>query len=118
MNKRVIISALLGIFFIVAAGCAALGSAGHKYLMKGQVLEVADQEAYLCIGSAEGAKPGQEFKVYRFEKTQDLVGRQPRSYKRELVGEVRIKQVVDEHFATATVLSGNVAANDVAELKP
>jgi len=33
------------------------------------------------------------------------------------VGAVKITQVVDEHFAYAAVLRGDVEAKDVAELK-
>lgn len=119
MNKRYGTFMLLMVFLFVAAGCAAFGSAGHQYFMKGQVLEAADGQAYLCIGSAEGAKAGQEFAVFHYERTSASWGKQsPPVYTREQVGTVRIKKVVDEHFAWATVLKGNVTAGDVAELNP
>ena len=119
MGMRAVVNVFIAILFIVAAGCATLESAGHKYIMKGQILEVTDREAYLCIGSAEGAKAGQEFTVYRFVRLQGIGAKQtPPSYKRELVGAVKITEVVDEHYAKATVLRGDVNVNDVAELAP
>lgn len=56
------------VFIFLATGCAAFGTAKHKYFIKAQILETADGQAYLCIGNAEGAKAGQEFAVYHYEK--------------------------------------------------
>ncbi|RJQ77907.1 MAG: hypothetical protein C4519_12800 [Desulfobacteraceae bacterium] len=72
MGKRAIVHVFVAIFFIVAAGCAAMGTARHAYIMKGQILEVDGREAYLCIGSTDGARAGQEFPVYRYVKSQIL----------------------------------------------
>ncbi len=117
MNKGLGIFVFVFAALLVASGCATFGAAGHKYFMKGQVLETNDGQAYLCIGSAEGAQAGQEFAVYRYEKTRALAGKQSQpAYTREQVGTVKIRKVVDEHYAWATVLKGNVAAGDVAEL--
>ena len=118
MGKRVVVNSLLAVLVIVAAGCATMESAGHKYIMKGQVLDVTGSDAYLCIGSAEGAKAGQEFAVYRFTRIQPAGAKQPVSYRRELVGAVKITEVVDEHYAKAVVLKGDVKPNDIAELNP
>ena len=119
MRKRTIVNLFLAILFIAAAGCATMETVGHKYMMKGQILEVSDGEAYLCIGSAEGAKAGQEFLVYRHLKLPSTGSKQASpSYKREQVGSVKITQVVDEHYARANIISGNIKVNDVAELVP
>lgn len=88
------------------------------YLMKGQILDVADGEAYLCIGSAEGARTGQEFTVFRFTRMQPIGAKQQPTYKRDPVGAVKITEVVDEHYARAKVVRGDVRTNDVAELMP
>ena len=117
MKKRSIVNVLLAMLFIAAAGCATLESAEHKYIMKGQILEVSDGQAYLCIGSADGAKAGQQFPVYRYERLPFAGPKQTTpSFKRETVGEVKITQVVDVHFATATILNGDIKVNDVAEV--
>jgi predicted small secreted protein len=119
MKKRVIVFLFLAIALAVASGCATMRTAGHKYMMKGQILEVNDGVAYLCIGSAEGAKAGQEFSVYRYLKLPHTGAKQAGpSYKRETVGSVKINQVVDEHFAKASILGGDIRVNDVAEVAP
>jgi len=119
MKKRAVLNLFLAILLIASAGCATMKSVEHKYFMKGQILEVSDGEAYLCIGSAEGAKAGQEFSVYRYIRLAYGSPKQKSpSYKRETVGTVKITQVVDEHFAQATILGGDIKVNDVAELAP
>ena len=119
MGKRSVVNVLIAVLFVFGAtGCATLETAGHKYIMKGQILDVTGDEAYLCIGSAEGAKAGQEFTVYRFVKTPALGPKQQLTYKRELVGAVKITEVVDEHYAKAKVVKGDVRVSDVAELMP
>ena len=108
---------LFDLFHCLGRLCLFRGS--HKYLMKGQILEVDKQEAYLCIGSAEGAKAGQKFSVFRYVKARGSVEKQSLpGYKRELVGAVKITEVVDEHFAKAIILDGDIKINDVAELNP
>jgi hypothetical protein len=117
MKKTSIASVLLAMLFILVAGCATLDSAGHKYVMKGQVLDVSDSVAYLCIGSADGAKVGEEFLVYRYEKLPFAGPKQTTpSFKRETVGSVKITQIVDVHYATASILNGDIKVHDVAEL--
>src|SRR5512137_2701003 len=102
MRKTAIVNMFFAMLFIAVAGCATMKAAEHKYVMKGQILDVSDGQAYLCIGSADGAKSGQEFTVYRYIM---LPGAGPKqttpSFKRETVGSVKIKQVVDVHYATA-----------------
>jgi len=119
MRKIAIVNVFIAILFMFAAGCATMQAAEHKYFMKGQILHVSDAEAYLCIGSAEGAKAGQEFPVYRYIM---LPGAGPKqtapSFKREAVGSVKITEVVDVHYAKAAILSGDIKVNDVAELAP
>ncbi len=119
MKKRAMASVFVGILFLFAAGCATLKTAGHEYVMKGQILEVKDGQAYLCIGSSEGAKAGQEFSVYRFSKIPGEGAKQGTpSFKRDMVGAVKITQVVHEHYAEASIVRGDVRVHDIAELSP
>lgn len=85
--------------------------------MRGQILEVNGDRAYLCIGSADGAQVGQDLTVYRFIKTGRLGPRTSVNYKREEIGEVKISEIVDEHMANAKIISGQVKEHDVVELK-
>ncbi len=119
MRKTTIVNMFLAMLFIAVAGCATMKAAEHQYIMKGQILDVSDGQAYLCIGSADGAKAGQEFPVYRYERVSYRGPKQEQatpSFKREAVGQVKITQVVDVHYATATILSGDIKVHDVAEL--
>ena len=96
-----------------------LASVYHKYLMRGTVLESTDGKIYLCVGTSDGAKAGQELTVVRFTKTggsPGLKGQRP-TFNREEVGKVKILEVVDEHMANAKILSGEAKVNDIVELK-
>jgi hypothetical protein len=102
----------------VLAGCSTMQSAGHKYLMRGQVLEASDGMVYLCVGTADGAKKGQRLSAFHF-----VHGRTPSSkgsgpiFKREKTGRVEITEIVDEHYARAKVLSGEVREGNMVELE-
>ncbi|HEX9024191.1 MAG TPA: hypothetical protein VF799_10160 [Geobacteraceae bacterium] len=117
MRKRAFAKLFAAILFLAVAGCATIRTAEHSYVMKGQILELNNNVAYLCIGTAEGAKPGQEFPVYRYERI-PYAGEKGGNmkFKRELVGAVKITQVVHEHYAEADVVRGDVRVHDVAEL--
>jgi len=119
MKKKNVISGLMVILLLVVSGCATLQTAGHKYVMRGQVLDVTNDVAYLCVGGKEGAQVGQELTVYRFER---VPSPNPKSavpyFKRQETGKVKIAEIVDEHMATAGILSGSVKVNDVVELNP
>ena len=105
MNNRTIMSALL-LILLAAMGCATLETAGHKYLMRGQVLEVKDGTAYLCLGSAEGAQVGQVFTVHRYVNMGYQKGGQP-LYRIERVGTVKITDV-ETHMASANICNRSV----------
>ena len=109
-----------GLFFmllVATAGCAAMDRTRHEYMMKGQILEVADAGVYLCIGSKDGAKVDDEFKVYKISRLSfnPKTSSSP-SFKREETGTVKIIEIVDEHFAKATILTGRAEINSIVEL--
>ena len=119
MKLKTAVNILLVGLTLVAMGCATLETAGHKYIMRGQILEVADGMAYLCIGSADGAQVGQEYTVYKFVKLP--LNPIPRSaqpyYKKEEVGTVKIVKIADQHMAIASIVAGHVGINEIIELK-
>lgn len=118
MKKRSVLYVLLVFLFAMSTGCATLQSAQHKYVMRGSVLDVTDGTAYVCLGTDQGAKVGQEFTVYRYVKTAAPApkGQQPQ-YKVETVGRVKISET-ESHMANAKILNGDVKVNDVVELSP
>ncbi len=84
----------------------------HGFLMKGSIIEASDSDVYLCIGSKDGASVGQELNVYKVI----TVTKARSSFKRVHTGKVRITQIIDEHFAKATVISEKAEKNDIVEL--
>ncbi len=84
----------------------------HGYLMKGNIIKTTDSEVYLCIGSEEGAAVGQELDVYKVVH----VRRATPIYKHVHTGKVKITEIIDEHFAKATVTSGKTEKGDIVQL--
>ena len=119
MKIRFIIGALCGILIVITASCAALNSAGHKYVMRGQVLGVTDDIVYLCIGSKDGAVIGQEYSVYTFIQTKSLnkKGNERLEYTKKDTGTVKLTEIVDEHYAKAKITAGEAKVNYVVELR-
>lgn len=98
------------------SGAAGLETAVHKYIMRGQVLEVIDETAYLCVGSKDGAQVGEEFTVYRFDRISNPNTKSTSPmFKKQEIGKIKITEIVDEHMANAKILSGKVKVNDVVE---
>ena len=83
--------------------------------MRGTVLEATDGKIYLCVGTSDGAKAGQELTVVRFIKTESEPHGVP-SFNREVVGKIKILEIVDEHMANAMIISGEAKVNDIVEL--
>jgi hypothetical protein len=90
----------------------------HRYLMKGNILAIEDGEVYLCVGTHDGAVAGQVLDVVRVRRAgvRGLKGSGMR-FKREHVGKVRIVEVVDEHFARAERVEGELRESDLVELE-
>jgi hypothetical protein len=113
MKNGMVVSTML-LILLLAMGCATMETAKHQYFMRGQVLEVRDGTAYLCLGTEQGAQVGQVFAVKRYVRIGLQRGGQPQ-YKVDSVGTVRITEV-ESHMANASIVSGDVRANDIVEL--
>jgi hypothetical protein len=110
MRNGTVVSPLLVILLLVM-GCATMEAARHEYLMRGSVLDVQDGTVYLCLGTAQGAKVGQDFTVRRYVHIPGSRG----GYNVDYVGTVKITEV-QTHMAWAKILTGDVKANDVVNL--
>jgi len=117
MKKRTLIGLLFVNLLVSVAGCATNSPTYHNYIMRGQIIEVNDNIAYLCIGSSDGASVGQELAVLKFGRMPPPSRSTAPRFKRDEVGKVRIIEIVDEHYAKATVLTGEVKANSMVELR-
>ena len=106
---------------LLAIASAALGTEGpgvrHRYFMKGQLLDVDGQSVYLCVGTNEGARAGQELDVFRYSRTKEANPKAAPRFERKQVGRIEVIEVVDEHFARGKVLAGDLRVGDVAELE-
>ena len=119
MQSRVLRSVVLIPLLVAMSACSSLKSAGHEYVMRGQVVAIDGKEAVVCLGTRDGAQVGQQLSVYRsVEKGVGGPGKNPPRWERINVGAVRLVEVVDEHFAKAQVTSGEVSRHDIVELKP
>lgn len=120
MNTRLLKTAVMTSMLLGLSACSSLQGVGHKYLMRGQVVELAGNEAVICIGSADGAQVSQELTAYKLVNKSPAggPGKNPPRWERVNVGTVRVVEVLDEHFAKAQVTSGKVAVGDVVELIP
>jgi hypothetical protein len=85
--------------------------------MKGSIIAVSEEGVYLCIGTADGATPGQVLAVVHVTRQPGRSPKAPPRFAREYVGKVRIDEVVDEHFARATVVKGEAHEGDIVELE-
>ncbi len=114
-SRRVLGVAML---LALAAGTGPAGAQGvwHGYIMRGQIVDVDGQVVTLCVGRADGAKPGQVLSVVRFTRVAGVSKGAPPILRRDDVGAVRIDAVLDDHFAQATVMSGSAAKQDMVEL--
>ncbi len=116
-KRRLLFVATFAMGLILLVSCAAMQQqqAYHRLVMKGSVIHTTDGGVYLCIGKHDGATVGQELDVYRI-----IFTGQPKTpaFKREKIGKVKITEIVDDHFASATIISGAAGIHDIVELAP
>jgi len=99
---------------IVQPAIAAPGI-GHTFFMRGSVVDVSGKNLVVCIGRADGAEAGQVLKVYR--NVSRPGPRSGASFTRTEIGTVRIDSTLNDHFATASPLTGGVKLHDIVELE-
>ena len=105
----------------VFGGC----STTHE-TMRGSVLMKLDDEAHICIGSDDGIQMGDVLFVYRikvdnqwwlpeYQQRVPTATRKKINYQRVKVGEVRLTEIFDEHFAAVRLISGELQGSDIVE---
>ena len=87
----------------------------HANVMKGSIIEMQDSKIFICIGSRDGAKVGQELDVYNVG-AKPMMYNEPLGFKREHTGKIRIVEILDEHFALATLVFGKAERGYIVEL--
>jgi len=94
-------------------GCAGDSVIRHQF-MQGQVLSVDANEIVVCIGKRDGARDGQVLNVIRHLAEIAVVEGAP--FSRAQVGQVRIVDVYDDHYAHVSIVTGEAKTGDMVEL--
>ena len=89
----------------------------HGITMRGSIVRATGRQIVVCVGSADGAQAGQELTVYRVSFHPHGPKAGSGDFRRTRIGSVRIGEVIEEHFANATVTSGTAKVNDILELE-
>jgi hypothetical protein len=108
----------LGALILALAGTAHAGekSFKHEVLMRGQILEANSGALVVCVGEADGAKVGQILEVVRHKRVSRNAKAAGPRFRREAVGQVRITELFDTHYAEAVAVTGKPQVNDTVEL--
>lgn len=111
-----LVGALAFSFALPGVASASEGGFRHNVLMRGQVLEKGDETLVVCVGQADGAQVGQVLDVIRHKRRIRRSRAGGPRYRRENIGQVRIAELFDSHYAEAEVISGSPKVNDTVEL--
>ena len=111
-----LVGALAFSFALPGVASASEGGFRHNVLMRGQVLEKGDETLVVCVGQADGAQVGQVLDVIRHKRRIRYSRAGGPRYRRENIGQVRIAELFDSHYAEAEVISGSPKVNDTVEL--
>jgi hypothetical protein len=106
--------AVLAMFSIGLTGCAN-SDFSHEYLMSGQVVSTNNDSVVVCVGEANGAEVGQILTAYRIVATYTN-DEGADSYKKVDIGQVKINEIVNDHFAKVSVLKGDIKKHDMVQL--
>jgi hypothetical protein len=112
-NSVGLLMLLMAVLMISTYATAQTGL--HSSMMKGSVIEIENSNVYICIGSRDGAKVGQELDVYNIG-AKPMVYKGPPSFERKHTGKLKIIEVLDEHFARAILVSGKAEIAYIVEL--
>lgn len=111
-----LVGALAFSFALPGVASASEGGFRHNVLMRGQVLEKGDETLVVCVGQADGAQVGQVLDVIRHKRRIRHSRAGGPRYRRENIGQIRIAELFDSHYAEAEVISGSPKVNDTVEL--
>jgi hypothetical protein len=85
-------------------------------VMRGSVVGTDARRQGVCIGNADGATEGQVLQVYRLTATPAPAKGTGVSFKRDMIGHMRIDHVFNDHFAHVSTVDGKPAVHDLVEL--
>lgn len=85
--------------------------------MRGTIIEKTSDNLYICIGSKDKASVGQELDVIVVRSQSAGNPKAPITFTRNKVGRIRITEIIDEHFAKATLISGEADKHSIVEIE-
>ena len=111
-QKKLWIGLALAVALLLTGACQSAHNARHGYLMRGSIVDKNAEGVVLCIGSKDGATAGQELAVIKVTQAN------PKGpYVKQKVGIVKITAIIDEHFAKATLKTGQAELGQIVELE-
>ncbi len=110
--NKVLIPLGLAAAMILAGACQSAHNVHHGLIMRGSIVDKNADGVVLCIGSKDGATPGQELAVIKVTQ-----GTAKGVFVKQKVGVVKITAIIDEHFAKATVKAGQAELGQIVELE-
>ena len=113
--KKIVKINFLVMFVVFLTACSG-NQFYHEYIMRAQVVGIDNDEVIVCIGTEDGAEEGQELEVYRYV-WEGAVEEGDSDYRVDHVGTLKIKSVVNDHFARAISTEGDVRKHDMVELR-
>jgi hypothetical protein len=107
----------LGLLVVVLTMLSACANSPffHQNFMRGQVVSLSGDTAVICIGSHETELQGKSLSVFRVVHDDGEFDGY-KGFGREYVGSIVVDSIIDEHFARATVVEGQISKNDMVEL--
>ena len=109
--KVFMILALIGL----VSGCAN-SPFYHKYVMSGQVVNVNGDDVMVCVTDTSELDTKNQFEVFRSVFINGVTEEGESLFRRETVGKIRLREIKDQHYAVATVISGEFRNYDMVEL--
>jgi hypothetical protein len=111
------VAAKISLILVMVGALGACSSSQfyHENMMRGQVVRSEGDQVVLCIGGSGNAEKGMTFNVLDVSYQGSMTEGND-NYVLEHTGTVTINEIIDDHFARATVKSGVVEKNDIVQL--
>lgn len=123
MRKFNVTTTMVAILLLLGtiAGCTV----SHE-TMRGSVLMKLDDEAHICIGRDDGVSVGDILFVYRvkvdgqwwlsdYQRRYPTASLKKINYQKVKMGEVRVTEIFNEHFAAVRLINGELQGGDIVE---
>lgn len=108
---------ILFLVTVLLTGCAGTKYAAHPH-KRGSVMSVENNTAIVCVANNESLDNGNTYDVYKVIKHPREDRGYPSTYEFKTTGSIRITHVIGNHYASATIMSGDVRPGQNILQKP